>query len=227
MKKLFTVLFLSAFLFTFFSSTSFAQFHLSVAPALGMNFNLHTGSDLPESGSGFGLVFGGYADMQFTPSIGLISGLAFYDNRSGSYSSTVTDNSTGQPVNLTIDNDASLAYFQIENLFKLTTPAKIYFVIGPVLGFNISSEGEQTVTIATPGYTFPDGNTKSTSKATIKDTQVRFELKAGAGFDITLSQLMTLAPQVTFGYGITNVQKEIKWRVLTIQGLVSIKFKLI
>lgn len=223
MKKLFTVLFVSLFLVTFFTTTSFAQFHLSVAPALGMNFNLHTGSDLPESGNGFGLVFGGYADMQFTPSIGLISGLAFYDNRSGSYSSTVTE----QGVSYNIDNDASLAYFQIENLFKLSTPAKIYFVIGPVLGFNISSEGEQTVTIATPGYTFQDGSTKYTAKATIKDTQVRFELKAGAGFDITLSQLMTLAPQVTFGYGITNVQKEIKWRVLTIQGLVSIKFRLI
>jgi len=228
MKKSFTlvtILLLSVFI----SIPGYAQFKLSVAPALGMNFNLYSGSDIPESGSGFGLVFGGYADMSFSPTVGLITGLAFYDNRSGSYSTTGTaqDPQAGN-FNYTIDSDASLAYFQIESLFKLSIPRSgFYFVVGPILGFNMSSEGEQTITLTTPGLTFQGGSNKQTSKATIKDTQVRFELKAGAGYDIPLSRLITVAPQLSFGYGLTNVVKDVKWKILTIQLMASAKFNLI
>lgn len=228
MKKSFTlvtILLLSVFI----SIPGYAQFKLSVAPALGMNFNLYSGSDIPESGSGFGLVFGGYADMSFSPTVGLITGLAFYDNRSGSYSTTGTaqDPQAGN-FNYTIDSDASLAYFQIESLFKLSIPRSgFYFVVGPILGFNMSSEGEQTITLTTPGLTFQGGSNKQTSKATIKDTQVRFELKAGAGYDIPISRLVTLAPQLSFGYGLTNVVKDVKWKILTIQLMASAKFNLI
>lgn len=99
--------------------------------------------------------------------------------------------------------------------------------MGPVLGFNISGETEATTTITTPGITFQDGSTKQKAKATLKDTQVRFELKGGAGYDISLSRLITLSPQLSFGYGLTNVVKDVKWKVLSIQGLVSVKFNLI
>lgn len=228
MKKFFTlvtVLFLSLFI----SIPSYSQFKLAAAPGLGMNFNLHTGSDLPESGSGFGMVFGGYADMDFTPTVGLIAGLAFYDNRSGSTSRTGTEQVQGVgPVNYTVDSDASLAYFQIESLFKLSIQkSNFFFVMGPVIGFNISSEGESTTTITTPGVTFQDGSTKQTAKATIKDTQVRFELKGGAGYDIPVSKLITITPQLSFGYGLTNVQKDVKWKILTIQLMGMVKFNLI
>lgn len=228
MKKSFTLV-IVLILALFLSAPGYSQFKLAVGPGLGMNLNLHTGSDLKESGSGFGMVFGGYTDMSFTPTIGLIAGLAFYDNRSGSTSETGTEQVQGVgPVNFTVDRDASLAYFQIESLFKLTIPRSgFYFIMGPVIGFNISSEGESTTTITTPGITFQDGSTKQTAKATIKDTQVRFELKAGAGYDIPISRLITLAPNLTFGYGLTNVQKDVKWKILTIQLMGTVKFNLI
>lgn len=226
MKKSFTlvtVLFLSLFI----SIPGYSQFKLSVAPALGMNFNLHTGSDLQESGSGFGMVLGGYADMDFTPTVGLIAGLAFYDNRSGSVSNTGTAQTQGGNVNYTNDVDFSLAYFQIESLFKLSIQkSHFYFVMGPVLGFNMSSEYEQTITLTTPGATFDGQTNKQTSKSTIKDTQVRFELKGGAAYDIPVSKLITITPQLTFGYGLTNVVKDVKWKILTIQLMGMVKFNL-
>lgn len=229
MKKMFIVLFLTSIFLVLVQNISKAQFKLAVAPAIGMNFNIHTGSDLKESGNGFGLGFGGYADMAFTPTVGLIAGLAFYDNRSGSTSSTGSEQVPGVgTVNFTQDVDVSLAYFQIESLFKLTIPRSgFYFVMGPVLGFNISGETETTTTITTQGVTFQDGTNKQKAKSSLKDTQVRFELKGGAGYDISVSRLITLAPQFSFGYGLTNVVKDIKWKVLTIQGLVSVKFNLI
>ena len=132
MKKSFTlvtILILSVFI----SAPGYSQFKLAVGPGLGMNFNLHSGSDLKESGSGFGMVFGGYTDMSFSPTIGLIAGLAFYDNRSGTNSETGTEQVQNVgPVNYTIDKDASLAYFQIESLFKLNIPRSgLYFIMGP------------------------------------------------------------------------------------------------
>jgi len=227
MKKSFTlvtILLLSVLI----SGSGYSQFKLAVGPGLGMNFNLHTGSDLKESGSGFSMVFGGYTDMSFSPTVGLITGLAFYDNRSGSISTTGTENVQGTNVNFTTDADFSLAYFQLESLFKLGIPRSgFYFVMGPVLGFNISSESSTTTTITTQGFTFQDGTNKQTSKATIKDTQVRFELKAGAGYDIPLSRLITVAPQLSFGYGLTNVVKDVKWKILTIQLMAGVKFNLI
>ena len=99
--------------------------------------------------------------------------------------------------------------------------------MGPVLGFNISGESSTTTTLTTQGAQFQDGTNKQTSKSTIKDTQVRFELKAGAGFDIPLSRLITVAPQLTFGYGLTNVVKDVKSKIMTIQLMANVKFSLI
>lgn len=225
MKKSFALVTILLFSFLI-SAPVYPQFKLAVGPGLGMNFNLHSGSDLTESGSGFGLVFGGYTDMSFSPTVGLITGLAFYDNRSNSISTTGTVQ--GQNINYTQDIDLSFAYFQIESLFKLGLPKSgLYFVMGPVLGFNISGESSTTTTLTTQGAQFQDGTNKQTAKATIKDTQVRFELKAGAGFDIPLSHLITVAPQLTFGYGLTNVVKDVKSKIMTIQLMANVKFNLI
>ena len=61
----------------------------------------------------------------------------------------------------------------------------------------------------------------------MKETLVRFELKAGAGYDIWLGKNIALTPQLTFGYGITKVVKDVTWRVLTIQALAGVKIGLI
>lgn len=202
-------------------ASSNAQFHMGVAPALGMNFNIHTGSDLPQSGTGFGVVFGGEADMHFTRSIGMIARIAFYDNRSGSFSTT----GTVQGVNFTVDNSASLAYLNFEPLITIALPQTSFFFFGgPSLGFNIQGSGESTTTITTPNVTFPDGTTKETSKASFKDLLVRFELKLGAGYEIPIAKKISLAPQVSFGFGLTQVQSNVNWRILTFQAIVPVVF---
>lgn len=230
MKKVF-VFFLVTGLVFLLSSNTHAQFKLSVVPQTGMNFNLHTGSDI-ESGSGFGLVIGGGVDMQFTNTIGLTANLQFYDNRSGSISKTGSNqyqDNQGNPVTSTVtaDNSISLAYFMIEPLFKLRVPnSGFYFVIGPCVGFNVEGSTESTVTESFPPP-YQSNDSKKTSKATLKETLVRFELKAGAGYDIWVSKSLAITPQLTFGYGITKVVKDVTWRVLTIQALTGVKIALI
>lgn len=220
--KRYLSLFLVLFCLIAFTSQSNAQFKLKLGPTLGMNFNLHTGSDLPESGSGFGFLFGGTLDMEFTPMIGLITNMQFYDNRSGDYDIT----GTVQGISYTVENSASLSYFMIEPLFKLSIPnSGFYFAMGPAIGFNLSGEFEQRITSQNDQVTFQDGSTKS--KSTIRNTLARFEVKLGAGYDIPLGGITELTPQVSFGYGLTNVREDFEWKVLTIQASLSAKFRLI
>lgn len=136
------------------ATTAQAQFKMAIGPAIGLNFNIHSGSDLDKTGTGVGLVVGGQADMSFSKSLGLLTTLYFYDNRSGSFSQTGSQGG----VNYTVDVSASVAYFEIEPLFKFTLPdAPIYFVAGPALGFNVEGESEAKTTVTTPGYYFPGG----------------------------------------------------------------------
>jgi len=219
MKKL---LLFAAISFLFLSSQALGQFRLKLGPNTGMNFNIATGSDVEETANGFGFFIGGTVDMEFTPTIGLITNMQFYDNRSVSSETE----GTVQGISYTIENSTSLAYFMIEPLFKLSLPGSgFYFVAGPCVGFNVEGSIEANLSSANDQVTFQDGSTKQ--KATLRNTLVRFELKVGSGYDFVLSPLITLAPQFTFGYGITKVVENVESRVLTIQLQAAVKFGLI
>lgn len=227
MKKLYSISILVTLLVLFTAQNSFSQFRLSLGPNIGMNFNLHTGSDLPESGSGFGMLAGAQVDMMFSRTVGLMTNLQFYDNRSGSYSSTTTEPNNGNPYTYTVDVNASLAYFQLEPLIKLAVPGGLFFFGGPALGFSVESSSEVEAKLTTPGFTWNNGSTTIKNKSSIKDMNVRFEIKVGAGYDIPVGLDMAITPQVSFGYGLTNVVKDVTWKVLSIQAMATYKFKLI
>src|ERR1035437_1286233 len=185
------------------SALSFPQFRLYLGPQIGLNFNLHTGSDLPTSGNGFGMLGGGQVDMEFSHSIGLIANVGFYDNRYGSTSNTGSTVVNGQTISYTTDNNASLAYFTIEPLLKINVSGSdFFFFVGPSIGFTVESSGESVTTINTPGFVFNDNTTKQTVKASIQNTLARFELKLGAGYNIPIGDMIAIAPQISFGYEI-------------------------
>ena len=211
-----------ALLLLFFIPTSGnAQFKLKVGPLLGMNYNIGTGSDLDQSLTGIGMVIGGQADMSFTPQVGLLVNMMFYDNRSGSNSTE----GTVQGLSYTVNQDVSLAYFMIEPLFKLGIPMSgFYFVAGPVVGFNVEGSSEFSITSQNNQVTFQDGSTKS--KQSLKNLLVRFGLKFGAGYDISVGSV-SITPQLGFEYGLTKVQSDVDSRVLTIQALVITKFRVL
>lgn len=221
MKKMFTYLFLASTMFLLASNSSLAQFRLKVGPNLGLNYNIGTGSDVTETMTGIGMVIGGTVDMGFTPTIGLITNLQFYDNRSGGTSSE----GSVQGIAYTIDSDNSIAYFMIEPLFKLTLPgSSIYFVMGPAFGFNVQGSYDVRITSQNNQVTFNDGSTKATGS--LKNMLVRFALKFGSGYDIKIGSIF-LTPQLGFEYGLTNVQSDIKARILTIQLTTAVKFSII
>jgi len=217
MKRLLLTLFV---VFVAFQSSN-AQFHLSLAPVTGLNFNIATGSDVKETTNGFGFVIGGKVDMDFSPTIGLMANVLFYDNRSVSSSTT----GTVQGISYTIDNSYSISYFEIEPLLKVSIPKSMfYFFVGPSFGINMESTNESDLSSSNGQVTFQDGSTKQ--KTTVKDMNARFELKLGSGMNINVSNDIVIAPELSFGYGLTKVQSDIEARILTIQALVGVKFRL-
>jgi hypothetical protein len=213
MKKLSFVLLVVLVLIS--SGSLQAQFKLAAGGGIGLNLNLHGGSDLPESGSGVGFAIAGQADMSFNKTMGVLFSMYFYDGRSGSYSTTGNYYGTTYTQNVS----ASIAYFELEPLFKLKLEdAPIYFVAGPCLGFNVQNSGETKTTA---------NNQTQTNKATIQNMNTRFELKAGGGYIYPLSKTMRINSQLTFGYGLTNVVQDVNWKIMSFGLLASIEFDLI
>jgi hypothetical protein len=52
----------------------------------------------------------------------------------------------------------------------------------------------------------------------------RFALKVGAGYDIPIARNIDVSPQVTFAYGLTKVQSDVSWRILSIYAGASVRF---
>ncbi len=225
MKKILFLTLVFAFLISL-QEKSNAQFNLKLGPVTGMNFNIGTGSDLPETSSGFGFLFGAQVDMNFTPVIGLITNLQFYDNRSGGYNLDGTLKGTNTAV--TEERNFSVAYFLIEPLFKLRIPGSgFYFVVGPELGFTVQSSFSTRLEQQNGNPINYPGTTTNKSKGSLKNTNARFAIKLGSGIDLPVGKLVTLAPQLNFGYGITTFQENFESRILTIQALLAVKFTLI
>jgi hypothetical protein len=231
MKRNLSFLLSIALFVMLYTNPAFSQFRLKIGPSIGANFNIHTGSDLPQSGNGFGIVIGGQADMSFTPTVGLIANMQLYDNRSGSFTQTSSNqyqDQAGNPVTSSVstDNSASIAYFALEALFKLSLKNNnLFFFAGPSLGFNIEGSYNQTQTETFPSP-YQSNNTSNSSSGSFQNMNTRFELKFGGGYDIPEGS-MFITPQLSFGYGLTEVQQNFNWRILTIQALVTVKFDMI
>lgn len=229
MRTFFKLSFIACLLF-FTAQSGYAQFHMSVGPQTAFNYNLHIGSDLKETGNGMGFAFGGTVDMMFTNMIGLTFNMQFYDLRSGTTdeSFTGTAYANNQPIQarFDIETEGTFAYFQIEPLFKLRLPGSgFYFVGGFALGFNETGEYSQTTTITALDNPQLTGEEKS--EGDFKDTPMRFATVLGAGMDLPVSSLVTLAPQFTWRYGLTKAVKDVKWQIMTFQALFAVKFNVL
>lgn len=214
MKK--SIRFITIIFFLVCSQPLAAQFGLKVAPVTGVNYNIGLGSDIQDSGSGFGMVIGAQADLRFTPVIGVIANLQFYDDRSWSYSQEFT--SQGRPG--TFEENLNIAYTVIEPLLKISIPnTGVYFISGPALGFEIQNSWKYSETVT--------GFPEQRSSGKIQNTVTRFEFKVGSGFDIPVSRNIDLTPQLSFGFGISNMVQNVSVRILSFQLAAGVKFKII
>ena len=219
MKKKITIIALLILIFPVLIS---AQGKLAIGPVAGVNININTGSFFDSGSSGVGLALGAQADLTLTNSIGLVGNLYFIDSRYGQFKvSNVT-------------YDASYSYITLEVLLKYKISLSgFYLLVGPSVGINTKSTD---YTVYPASYSISYMPAKYSTTAGIADQKIigttsspnmRFELKGGIGYDMSIGKSTTLSPFVTFGYGLTNVIKDQDWKIITIQVGCSLKFDLI
>jgi len=173
-KSLFTTLAIYLLLFFAASNASFAQ-RVLIGPRLTGNLNIYNAKGLTGTWNGVGIGIGGTLDISFSPHIGMMANLTFFDMRN--FSNSVTNN------NVTTENSLSLSYLTIDPMFKAEFSG-FYIVGGPSLGVKINSSREvtQSQTGQQPVVSSPNIETKS----------IRFDLALGTGYNFTLSPDMFL-----------------------------------
>ena len=101
-------------------------------------------------------------------------------------------------------NGLGINYVTLEGLLKWNlNSSKFYFLSGLGFGFCTGSS--------------PSG---------ITNTNVRIEVKAGAGYNFEIGK-MVLSPFITAGYGFTDVVSNSDWKIFTIQAGANLKFPII
>jgi hypothetical protein len=200
--------------------TLHAQTKTAVGFVLGGSYNIHTGSNLAKAATGVGFVGGAQIDLSFSKSLALRTTVYVYDNRIGSYTHDITING----IDFTEDNTLTIAYAGIEPLLKFTMPDdRFYIVGGPSIGFKVQAEGESTQTTTTPAAGFPNGYSYQSTYEP-QDINMRFEFNVGGGYVFRIDGQSRLTTQLTFAYGLNNVEKNVDWRLSSIKLIAGIEF---
>ena len=203
-------------------SVSLAQFQMAVGPAVGMNYNQHSGADIPPHATGFGLILGGQADLSFTKSVGLLATISF-DNRIGKYTSTGT---TGG-IDYSTDASVTIAYLSVEPLLKYTLPGRPFYVVtGPCIGFPVQGKSETFMEILTDGYSFPNGYATQQVNTQVQNMKMRYEWKIGGGYALRIDKKTALSMHVVYARGFSDVVDKLDWRVNSISFLSCFEFTL-
>ncbi len=189
-----------------------AQFSCSLGPALGTDINFYSGDALGgRSYRGVGVSFAAHADFQFSPVVGLMATLGFFDDMSATFKETVS----GQTHKLT----CKISYLTINPMLKIAIPGNgLYFVAGPGFGINVQNKMSEKIT--------QNGAITSSRTATISNMNMRIEARAGLGYNFELGNVVVLAPQLTFGIGLNQVVTDTEWKIHSIQLALACKFKL-
>jgi len=184
-----------------------SQIQLSFAPGVGFNYNMHSfeKDGTEHSLSGFGAVLSGQFDIQFSRNLGLLLWIDAFNDMSGSNKISETDNS------------AVLRYFSIAPTLKIYIPGYPFYVYaGPGFGLFPRCEytlGNDVIDIGEYGK-----------------LNTRVDLRLGLGYEIYLSDRITLSPYIGFNYGLTSVddvnfQRE-NWKVNAINGGLVLKINI-
>lgn len=193
MKKLLLIIALAVI-----AGLTYAQVQISVGPAVGLNYNMHSikvdGVSMDFEGTG--LLFSGQVDVQFSRSLAILGFVDFYSNLSAK---TDVDG---------MNYSYQCSYLSIAPTFKYCiSRSHFYLYAGPGIGFNLKGRYEDDLTVAD-----------------IEDMNMRFDLRLGAGYDFFLKNKLALSPFISYQIGLNDVAKDSSWSINTLQVGVALKF---
>jgi hypothetical protein len=203
-----------------------------------------------DKGNGIGFNIAAVIDLGFTKTFGLI-GKIQYNSRAGKFNQTwtadVLDVMNNNTVTATWNDDVNwtFSYIGFDLLARIQfSPDSWYMVVGPSFNSLSANTAKVTQTILSPANFFyveetvfgPSiANQYRVANVSAKISNVkssRIDLKAGVGTWIPLGKKVSLTPELTFGYPLTELVQaapgnaDIKFNMFTIFFTVGLRWKM-
>jgi len=185
------------------------------------------------SGSGWKPSFGVTFEYPLSKKLNIAPRL-YWDNRSGTFTVTHTDNavlSNGVPTEIDAEFDKAMTLRQ----FSLDVPLKwmpfkrnnLFFLGGASLGFIINNRFHQSESIISPSNAYFTSNNRQDrvlADGMITGVQrFQYGMCLGVGYDVPVSKEMFLAPEITNVLGFTNVVNSPSWTIVALRFSVALK----
>ncbi|MCB2205917.1 outer membrane beta-barrel protein [bacterium] len=214
-----------------------------IGPQAGANLNSHDGDFVTdfcecafEDGSGTGLAIGIEAGHFLSNSIAVALKLVYNDLRADySYQllqdGLLPDNTVVEDVLFERQNTVVLGYLMIHPVIQLHPIGGFYLFGGPAIGFNMSATQDYTLLVVDERFAFDVGDPES--REVLKDSGdlpgangIRADLRFGAGYNLRLSRSILFAPEISYGYPLTNISDDDNWSASAIHVIGVFKFEL-
>lgn len=187
-----------------------------------------------KDGSGSGLLFGLRIEYMFSRRISLI-GSILYEDRSGKFNKSsvaapVFISDDKPPVDAVLEEalEAKLNYLSITPLLKFKLlRLGLDVVVGPSFNLLMSNKATQTENILSPSSLYFLGGSKS---RTVIDGEIKsknsliIDAKAGLLFEIPVTDLFSIVPEVMATFPLMKVTSEYDWKISTIQFLICFRY---
>ena len=216
----------------------------------GLNLNEHPGTFRPDrcdecvfnDGSGKGVFLGAQLEYLFQPFIGVALKVALDDKRADyttplpSRKRIVIDETTGQPdsnVILDFERQASvlLSYVTINPMVEVFPLKNLYLMGGIALGVPVRKNYSVKERALDPNVRFWETGTseviyRDESEAEVQDVKTRLDARVGAGYNIRISPVVLLAPEVMYEFPLSTIAAEPNWKAQSIHILAVLKITL-
>lgn len=187
-------------------------------------------------GFGNGFNIGGFFQLPLSSMVALQL-KASYASLSGELTEREVQHSLGEngsaPVDMTIEHrlasQVSVAGIEpTASLFLFDFPLSLR--LGANISYVLSHTFSQEEALVSPDYiTFSDGSVvRNVSSGPIPNAQaLYFGVVGGLGYDLPISSTMTMTPEVLYVQSITNVSRDVAWKINTLRVGVALTYPFI
>ena len=216
----------------------------------GVNVNEHPGTFKPDQcdecifsdGSGKGAFLGAQIEYHFLPYAGVALKLALDDKRAdyttplpGRKRILIDPNTNLADSNSILDFERTssvfLSYITINPMVMLIPLRNVYLMGGIALGVPVKKNYSVKERPLDPNLTYFSSGTSEVvladeASSEVPDVKTRLDARVGAGYNIRLSPVVLLAPEVIYDIPLSTIAAEPTWKAQTLHLLAVLKITL-
>jgi hypothetical protein len=164
-----------------------------------------------------------------------------YEDRSAKYSTPlpnvgriVLDPTTGDTSTVLVGTERTstvdVSYLVLHPMVLIFPVADLYLTLGVGIGVRMTSRYDVHERLVDEGFVYYENGTNTVTledKTDLPDPEsVRFDTRAGIGYDIRLSETVTLTPEASYDFPLTKIWSRSDWTAQSWHFIVIMKFAL-